>query len=207
MNYRTISLKVLIDEFGKKKAFELLSKFSCPLNNDVEEFVHQKAIPFERAGMARTYLVVAEDSQTSYGICAIYSITTKSISISKEMTNSFRKKAFGTTYAVGNPANTILIGQLAKNYQDGNDQYITGEILMSLIIDYVRKIDILVPSVSVYVECENKECLKKYYEKYGFVNFSTNKDGLLQYIVSTKKFISPEYEKEHIEVEREKQLV
>ena len=49
MNYRTISLKVLIDEFGKKKAFELLSKFSCPLNNDVEEFVHQKAIPFERA--------------------------------------------------------------------------------------------------------------------------------------------------------------
>ena len=125
MNYRTISLKVLIDEFGKKKAFELLSKFSCPLNNDVEEFVHQKAIPFERAGMARTYLVVAEDSQTSYGICAIYSITTKSISISKEMTNSFRKTAFGTTYAVGNPVNTILIGQLAKNYQDGNDQYIT----------------------------------------------------------------------------------
>ena len=61
------------------------------------------------------------------------------------MTNSFRKKAFGTTYAVGNPVNTILIGQLAKNYQDGNDQYITGEILMSLIIDYVRKIDILVP--------------------------------------------------------------
>ena len=65
----------------------------------------------------------------------------------------------------------------------------------------------LIFCVSVYVECENKECLKKYYEKYGFVNFSTNKDGLLQYIVSTKKFISPEYEKEHIEVEREKQLV
>ena len=39
------------------------------------------------------------------------------------------------------------------------------------------------------------------------MNFSTNKDGLLQYIVSTKKFISPEYEKEHVKVEREKQLV
>lgn len=135
--------------------------------------------------MARTYLVVAEDSQTSYGICAIYSITTKSISISKEMTNSFRKSIWNYI-CCWQSVNTILIGQLAKNYQDGNDQYITGEILMSLIIDYVRKIDILVPSVSVYVECENKECLKKYYEKYGFVNFSTNKDGLLQYIVSTK---------------------
>ena len=55
----------------------------------------------------------------------------------------------------------------------------------------LEKLIFLFHSVSVYVECENKECLKKYYEKYGFVNFSTNKDGLLQYIVSQKNSFTP----------------
>lgn len=207
MIYRTISLKDLIDKFGKQTASDALSKFSCPLNKDVEEFMRQKAVPYERAGMARTYLVVAQDRQTTHGICAIYSLTTKSISISQKMNSKSRKLAFGTTYAVGNPVNAILIGQLSKNYQDGNNQYISGELLMSLIIDLVRKMDVLVPSVSVYVECEDKQCLRNYYEKYGFKYFSTNRDGLLQYIIPTRKFISPEYKEQYIKKEKEKQPV
>lgn len=207
MNYRTVALKDLIDKFGKKTAVEVLSNFSCPLNKDVEEFMRQKAVPYDMAGMARTYLVIAQDSQRSYGICAIYSLTTKSIAVSHHMDRKSRKLAFGTTYAVGNPVNAILIGQLAKNYQNGNNSYISGEILMSLIMDQVKRIDVLVPSVSVYIECEDKECLKNYYEKFGFEYFSTNDDGLLQYIIPTKKFISPEHKKQYVKSVKEKQLV
>lgn len=207
MIYRTIALKDLIDKFGKETANELLSKFSCPLNKDVENFMRQKAVPYERAGMARTYLIVAQESKATYGVCAMYSITTKSITISNKMNSKARKLAFGTTYAVGNPVNAILIGQLSKNYQDGNNKYISGELIMSLIIEHVKKMDVLVPSVSVYIECEDKECLRKYYERYGFQYFSTNGDGLLQYIIPTKRFISPKYKEEYIKGKKEKQLV
>ena len=70
MIYRTISLKDLIDKFGKQTASDVLSKFSCPLNKDVEEFMRQRAVPYERAGMARTCLVVAQDRPTTHEICA-----------------------------------------------------------------------------------------------------------------------------------------
>lgn len=198
MIYRTIALKDIIDKFEKEDVNHVLFDFLCPLNKDVEDFMHTKAYPFERAGMAKTYLIVAQDNEQVYGVCAIYSITTKSITISQQMSSRSRKVAFGTSYAVGNPINAILIGQLSKNYKNGNDKYITGEIIMSLIVEHIKKMDILVPSVSVYVECENKEKLIKYYEKYGFKIFSENKDGLLQLIIPTKKFISPEYKDKYI---------
>lgn len=194
MNYRTIQLRNLIKEFGKENAEKVLSNFSCPMNPDVEEFIHTKAIPFESAGMARTSLIMAQKSSLKpYRLCAIYSLTTKSIEVEKGLSRSLRKKAFGTTYAVGNPVTAILIGQLAKNYHDDNDKLITGEIIMSLISEEVNKIDMLVPSVSVWLECEDKEPLKRYYEKFGFVYFSKSEDGLLQYIMPTKKFINPEF--------------
>lgn len=201
MIYRTIALKDIIKNFGKDDVEKVLSDFSCPINSDVEMFMRFKAYPYECAGMARTYLVTAQDHDNVYGVCAIYSVTTKSISISKRMNAKSRRTAFGTTYAVGNPINAILIGQLSKNFNHGNNQYITGELLMSLIIEHVKNMDVLVPSVSVYVECEDKPELKRYYEKYGFTYFSTNADGLLQYIIPTKKFISPEYKKQYIQTD------
>lgn len=193
MDYETIALKDVIQEFGKKKANSVLSNFLCPLNKDVEDFIHTKAIAFENAGMAKTYLITAQNNNTNYGICAIYSITTKSLSIDKNMDNKSRKQAFGTKYAIGNPVNAILIGQLSKNYYNDNNKYISGEIIMSLIMEHIKEMDTLVPSVSVYVECEDIPQLRNFYEQYGFTYFSTNSDGLLQYIIPTRKFIAPEY--------------
>lgn len=210
MIYRTIALRDIIDNFGKDDADKILSDFLCPLNKDVEDFMHYKAYPFEEAGMAKTYLIVAQDKDVVHGVCAIYSVTTKSITIDMKMKRRQRQLAFGTTYAVGNPINAILIGQLSKNYRNGNNQYITGEILMSLVMEHVKEMDVLVPSVSVYVECDDVKQLRQYYERYGFTYFSRNKDGLLQYIIPTRKFVSPEYKRQYIKpktTEEEKELV
>ena len=51
MIYRTISLYDLLNqEIGKDKIMTILSDFSCPLNLDVEHFIHEKAYDFERVG-------------------------------------------------------------------------------------------------------------------------------------------------------------
>lgn len=58
MIYRTVSLFDLQQQkIGKNEIMEVLSNFSCPLNKEVEYFMHSKAYDFERVGLARTYLV------------------------------------------------------------------------------------------------------------------------------------------------------
>ena len=207
MLYRTIALSDLIKKNGKDTAKKVLSDFLCPKNKDVQDFMHYRAYPYEMAGLAKTYLVVAQEDDISHGVCAIYAITTKSITTDPKMPRKDREIAFGTSYAVGNPVNAILIGQLSKNYANGNDKYITGELLMSLIMEHVKRMAVLVPSVSVYVECDDKQPLRDYYQKFGSTFYGINPDGLLQYIIPTKKFISPEYKKKHIKQELKKEKV
>ena len=198
MIYRTIYLNDIIKNFGKETAKEVLSDFSCPLNKDVEVFAHKKAIDFEIAGISRTYLVVAQEGEEIHGICALYSIAPKSLYIEGNFSAARKRKLFGTTFTVGNPINAILIGQLSKNFKNGRDKYITGEILMSLIVDCIKKVDILIPSVSVYVECEDNEKIRRYYERFGFELLGKNEDkDLLRYLIPTRTFTNPEYKKKY----------
>lgn len=65
--YGLVNLKDMIQELGEGRTKEILSEFSCPLNKDVEFFLHCKAIEFARQGIAQTQLVVILQRQTSAG--------------------------------------------------------------------------------------------------------------------------------------------
>lgn len=86
---------------------------------------------------------------------------------------------------------SFLIGQLSKNYTNNYNQYITGDILMGLIFDRIREIHLLFPSVVIHVDCEDKEVLRNYYEKYGFQLLKKHEDMLL-YLLPTNKIINAE---------------
>lgn len=55
--YGLVNLKEMIEEVGEDRVKEILSAFSCPLNKDVEFFLHNKAIEFAKQGIAQTQLV------------------------------------------------------------------------------------------------------------------------------------------------------
>ena len=57
--YRVVNLKDLFEELGEDATKSILSNFSCPLNNDVEQFLSRKAIEFSKNGWAQTHLVFA----------------------------------------------------------------------------------------------------------------------------------------------------
>ena len=44
--YNVVNLNDLLEVCGEEHTKELLSNFSCPLNADVENFLHTKAIDF-----------------------------------------------------------------------------------------------------------------------------------------------------------------
>lgn len=55
--YGLVNLKDMVQELGEERTKEILSEFSCPMNKDVEFFLHCKAIEFAKQGIAQTQLV------------------------------------------------------------------------------------------------------------------------------------------------------
>ena len=64
-----------------------------------------------------------------------------------------------------------LIGQLGKNYLNGYDSLIAGDVLLKLACDKVREAQRLIGGKMVYLECENSPGLKRFYTENGFAEF------------------------------------
>ena len=58
IGYKIVNLKLMVDAVGEDTAQAVLSTFSCPLNEDVEKFLHVKAIDFAKQGFSQTHLVM-----------------------------------------------------------------------------------------------------------------------------------------------------
>lgn len=182
MIYRTISLYDLINQkVGEKAIKEILSDFSCPLNEDVDYFIHYKAYDFERVGLARTYLVYALIDDKPI-LVAFYSLGQSNVVISEDLSKNMKKKIFGITYPIGKNIKTLLIGQLSKNFYNGYNQYIAGDILMGLVFEKIKEIHLLFPSVVIHIDCRNDIHLKRFYEKMGFQLFKENGDMLIYFM-------------------------
>lgn len=194
MKYRTVKLFDLVygEGVSKEDVLAILADFSCPLNEDVEDFVRHKAYDFERVGMSRTYLVFAQD-RDEFHLCGIYSLSPGVIDIDPSISKKKRKQVFGTTYPVGKVLKTYLIGQLSKNFKDGNDRHISGELLLELAFERIRENNKVVPSTVIHIDCKDIPQLRSFYERFGFTYFKTNDNGLLVYLMPTAKVLSPNY--------------
>ena len=64
-----------------------------------------------------------------------------------------------------------LIAQLGKNYMNDYRKLITGDELLKMAIDKVSAAQRIIGGKVVYVQCEDIDILKKFYEDNGFVIF------------------------------------
>lgn len=176
--YVRINLRdILNDEvLGESVAKDTLSSFSCPLNPDVEYFLHHTAIEFSKQSISSTYLIMASYRSENV-LCGYFTLANKIFCIEKDCLPNrkwkHRMAKFGQfdqtlqRYTISAP----LIGQLGKNYTNGYDKLITGDELLKLALDKVVEMQNIVGGKIVYLECEQKEKLIEFYERNGFVNF------------------------------------
>ena len=109
-----------------------------------------------------------------------YSIANKSIEVERNCVSKtiykkilqFRVASFSQE---GCMVPAILIGQLGKNFADGNDTLIRGDELLKMAIDRIRDIQYEIGGKFTYVECEDKEKLLQFYQNNGFVLFGKRK--------------------------------
>jgi hypothetical protein len=174
-----VALKKLIEEIGEDRAKEVLSDFSCPINKDIEEFIHQKAIEFEKQSISRTQLIYASYKKELV-LVGYYTIATKTFNItSSSLTSNKRRKI--NKFATYNPElksyllPAPLIAQLGKNFKNNSNSLISGNELLKIACDDISIVHKIVGGKTVYLECEDKPCLIEFYNRNGFVKFAERK--------------------------------
>lgn len=174
--YSILSLSDIIDEKGEDFCREILSFFSCPPNPDVEKFLTKRsAIDFAKQSIAQTFLVYASYRGKNV-LCGYFKIANKYIvvgshSVSKTTARRLRKFAMPNISDDNLVIMAPLIAQLGKNYMNDYRKLITGDELLKMAIDKVSAAQRIIGGKVVYVECEDIDILKKFYEDNGFVIF------------------------------------
>ena len=167
-DFIVLSLNDILESIGEKEFIKLISDFSCPLDDDIEKFLHQKAVPFQRADYysSRTYLVGFFESDKFY-LCGYFSLSNNPFIISDELSNSKRKSITeGRTNK--SAISAVLIGQLGKNYTNGLNCTINGEDLLSCALDTIETVYQAIGVELVYLECKDIPKVRQFYESNGF---------------------------------------
>lgn len=175
MGYKIVNLKDIYNNFGEFKTKEILKNYKCEMNTDVEYFLKEKAIEFSKQDISRTFLVMSEYKE-KYVIAGYFAIANKSTTIKKFiLSNTKRKKILKYAeydndikgYNIALP----LIGQLGKNYHNGYDKLITGDILLKFACSKIKETQDILGGRYVFLECEDNEKLRDFYKSNGFEYF------------------------------------
>lgn len=185
MGYKVINLKDIYNNIGEERTKEILNSFKCDLNVDVEFFLKEKSIEFSKKDISRTFIVM-----TSYKgedvIVGYFAISSKDTTIKKSMLSNTKRKKIARyakydSTTKGYTLTIPLIGQLGKNFNNEYNKLITGDILLKFACDKIKEIQNLMGGRYVFLECEDNDKIKEFYESNGFVCYdkrSLEKDEL-----------------------------
>ncbi len=150
---------------GENDLEKILSDFSSPKNSDAESFLKRNAVEFTKKNQSVTYLVFSLKDMCLVGY---FSITMKPVTVNvRGMSNSVKRKLSRLSRLDQNTdsytVSAYLIAQLGRNYSEEVKFPITGKMLMNFVIDTLHEIQRQLGGIMVYLECEEKESLIRFY--------------------------------------------
>ncbi len=175
MSYKIVNLKDIYNTFGEDKTKEILKDYKCKLNLDVEYFLKEKAIEFSKQDISRTFLVLSEYKGRNV-IVGYFAITNKATTIKKFVISKTKRKKILRYAEYNNESKGYnialpLIGQLGKNYNNGYNKLISGDNLLKFACDKIKQTQNIIGGRYVFLECEDIDKLKNFYEDNGFECF------------------------------------
>ena len=150
---------------------KVFSSFKCSQKNqDVEKFITELAIEFEKKRLSSTFLIFNDEELEKGNLVldAFFSLALKVFEFTDEASKSDRKKAC----ANDNSTPAYLIGQLARN---ANTKSGLGKETLIKAIEYIKNAQYYVGGRLVYLDC--KDDLVKYYQKQGFKYIQKRKNS------------------------------
>lgn len=179
-----INLKNFVNTYEETDVNKMLKNFKSisisNKKNDIEIFLQEKAIKFEKSCISSTYLVYDDNIEEMLGY---FTIANRSLILSKEELNVLsktqQKKLSNSGSVLRNGdlmTSSFLLGQLGKNYSDDILKKITGKDLITSAYNLLLKIKELINTKYVWLECQNESRLINFYRDFGF--------KLLEHIIS-----------------------
>lgn len=176
MKYTQVSIMDMVNEVGEDKTKNILSHFSCPLNQDVEDFPRNKAIGFAQQKIAMTFLIYALDDNQK-GLVGYFTLANKFVAVTDEgkLSNGLKKRILKFSqydeelnrYLLSMP----LIAQLGRNYASPTDLYIPGNVLLDMACKKVQEAQDIIGGKTVYIECADSPKLYEFYSGNDFYEF------------------------------------
>ncbi len=143
--YNIINLHHMIEELGEDSVNAILLNFYCPMNKDVEFFIHSKAVEFSKQRLAQTHIVTTA-YQKKQVVVGYFTLAYKILHVTQNKLSANWKKRlakFGNydkglkKYSIPAP----LIGQLSKNYNDKNNNYDFIETKDKTLSELLHRLD------------------------------------------------------------------
>lgn len=154
---------------------DALDSFRCCLDEDIENFLRQKAIQYIERNWCSVYLIVDEKEFDNgrIKIDAYFTLSHKTLIPSVASKTSI-KNASG--FKESESVHFVLIGQLGKYIERlENGEIRTSDISSREILDdafeIIRASSALIPCRCVLVECSDNEKVHKVYTDYQFKKF------------------------------------
>lgn len=173
---KQINILDMLDMYGEDSCREILSSFICPLNIDVADFIHNKAIEFAKQRIAITFLVFRETEKGNV-LTGYYTLANKFVAVSADMLSQTLKKRIAKfsqydavldRYLISMP----LIAQLGRNYSNiARDYPISGNNLLDLACQNIKKVQHIIGGKTTYIECASNPKLREFYSTHDFVPF------------------------------------
>lgn len=175
---------------NEQRVQELVSIFVCERDSDIENFLKEKAIIFEKVGKSRTFLIYDEDSE-EFNVLAYFTLALQVLRIPQSLSNRKIKDFDGFSAKIKGERitefPTMLIGQVGKN--DLHKGKITGYKLMQYCLNTLLDGQMRLGGRIVTLECKNIPFLIKFYTQFGFVKLEREyeEDELVQFIKILKE--------------------
>ena len=156
--FHTVSLKNFLNEFEEEDVSKRLKQFICTRDLDREEFLHNKAIAFEKKSMARTYLAIMDGTIAGY-----YTLSIRCLRVPDDQTISKSLSKKMNIDPNNNVAQSYLLGQLGRADYSYKGM---GADLLEDAMDIIKQVNEMVGCRVVRVDCLDE--LIPYYEQHGF---------------------------------------
>ncbi len=176
---------------------KILKRFRNSKDLDIQRFLNENAIIYEKRRWCSTYIVVNEESfafQQDFHIEGYFTLSNKVISLGDEVSNTLRKKLANGLARKDNHIHTILIGQLGKYIDEdaGCVSNLSAKQLLDIAFKLISEATERIAARVVIVECkqcletdtetmfEKRQKLHEIYTNYGF-KVLQNRGDLTQY--------------------------
>lgn len=181
-SYVVVPLGEIIDKgYNIEKIDNAFKKFSCRREEDLENFLVNKAITYEKSDIGKTYLCIDQEKLElgEFVIIAYFTIAQRAVDISA-LNSKKRKKMLGSFPGRDNlkSVSAFLIGQLGRSDEYSNDD-LNGQRILDECYHAISLAAKIVGGKLLVLECR-EHMFDKFHEGQGFKKLynELNDEGL-----------------------------